>query len=102
MCVCTHVSVAQILASLIYLLNNDEFSTGKSASFPKFAAFGQTPELCRRRYATDFVQFLISLFEVIILASWLIFKNTFQSTAVIYEVNDAAFTFSTKMLAMLG
>ena len=50
MCVCTHVSVAQILASLIYLLNNDEFSTGKSASFLKFAAFGQTPELCRRRY----------------------------------------------------
>ena len=54
-CVRTHVSVAQILASLIYLLNNDEFSTGKSASFPKFGAFGQTPELCRRRYATDFV-----------------------------------------------
>ena len=55
MCVCTYVSVARILASLIYLLNNDEFSRGKSASFLKFAAFGQTPELCRRRYATDFV-----------------------------------------------
>ena len=54
-CVCTHVSVAQILASLIYLLNNDEFGRCKSASFPKFVAIGQTPELCRRRYTTDFV-----------------------------------------------